>query len=135
MAAGDPPPARKGWRIEVAPLDAEGSAAKPPAVVIEIANCGIATSGDTFQRLEINGRRYSHILDMRTAQPLTDHALVTVIGPDCFTASLSTCLCILGPVEGAQLAEKWKVVARWQAQPAAAVEIKETPGWAKWTVP
>jgi thiamine biosynthesis lipoprotein len=135
MAAGDPPPGRKGWRIEVAPLDAEGGAAKPPGVVIEIAHCGIATSGDTYQRLEIGGKRYSHILDMRTGQPLIDHALVTVVGPDCFTASLSTCLCVLGPADGAKLAEKWKVVARWQRQPGASVEITETPGWSKWVAP
>lgn len=135
MAAGDPPPGRKGWRIEVAPLDVEGGTAKPPVVIVELANRGIATSGDTFQRLEINGQRYSHILDMRTAQPLTDHALVTVIGPDCFTASLSTTLCILGPVEGAKLAEKYSVVARWQRQPGDKVEVTEMPGWEKWVAP
>jgi FAD:protein FMN transferase len=135
MAAGDAPPGRKGWRIEVAPLDTEGGTEKPKALVVELARCGIATSGDMFQRLEIDGKRYSHILDMRTAQPLMDHALVTVIGPDCFTASLSTTLCILGPVEGAKLAEKWSVVARWQRQPAGRVEITETAGWSQWVAP
>jgi thiamine biosynthesis lipoprotein len=134
MAAGDPPPGRKGWRIEVAPLDVEGGARKPAGVIVELANCGIATSGDLFQRLEINGKRYSHILDMRTGQPLTDHALVTVIAADCFTASLSTALCILGPVEGSKLAEKWSVTARWQRQPSSAIEIIEMPGWQKWVV-
>lgn len=135
MAAGDPPPGRKGWRIEIVPLDAEGGAPSPPSVVVELAHAGIATSGDFFQRLEFNGKRYSHILDMRTAQPLTDHALVSVIGPDCFTASLSTTLCILGPEAGAQLASKWNVAARWQRQPAGAVEITTTPGWEKWLAP
>lgn len=135
MAAGDPPPGRPGWRIEVAPLDAEGATPKPPALVVEIARCGIATSGDLFQRLEIGGRRYSHILDMRSGQPLTDHALVTAIGPDCFTASLSTCLCILGPEEGKKLAEKWKVAARWQRQPDAEVQVTTTSEWAKWIAP
>jgi thiamine biosynthesis lipoprotein len=135
MAAGTAPPGKKGWRIEVAPLDSEGGAAKPPAVIVEIANCGLATSGDLFQRLEINGKRYSHILDMRTGQPLTDHALVTAIGSDCFTASLSTCLGILGPAEGAKLAKKWNVVARWQRQPFGPVEITEMPGWANWMAP
>ncbi len=134
MAAGDPPPGRKGWRVDVAPLDAEGGAPKPATVTIEFANRGIATSGDMFQRLEINGRRYSHILDMRTAQPLTDHTLVTVVGPDCFTASLSTTLCILGPIAGKAVASEWKLDARWQRQPAATVEISETPGWSAWVV-
>ncbi len=135
MAAGDPPPGRKGWRIEIAPLDSEGATEKPPVVIVELAHCGIATSGDFFQRLEIGGKRYSHILDMRTGQPLTDHALVSVIGVDCFTASLSTTLCILGPTEGAKLAETWKDVARWQRQPGAQMEITAMPGWEKWVAP
>ncbi len=135
MAAGDPPPGRKGWRIEIVPLDAESGAKAPPSIVVELAHAGIATSGDFFQRLETGGKRYSHILDMRTGQPLVDHALVSVIGPDCFTASLSTTLCILGPEEGAKIAAKWNVVARWQRQPAGNVEITTTPGWEKWVAP
>jgi FAD:protein FMN transferase len=130
MAAGDAPPGTKGWRIEVMPLDAEGGAEKPPAVIVEIANCGIATSGDTFQRLEIAGKRYSHVLDPRVGEPLTNHSLVTVIAPDCITAdSLSKPLSILDPAEGMQLAAEFKAVARWQRQPGAKVEITETPGW------
>lgn len=128
MAAGDPPPGRKGWRIEVAPLDAENNP-NGEAPIVELNNSAIATSGDRFQRLEIGGKRYSHILDMRTGQPLTDHALVTVVGPNCFTASLSTLLCVLGPSDGQKLAEKWKVAARWQRKPNGIIEITETPGW------
>ena len=132
MAAGDPPPDRSGWRIEVAPLD--GVETSTP-VIIELANAGIATSGDRFQRLEIDGKRYSHILDMRTGQPLTDHSLVTVVGPDCFTASLSTTLCVLGPIEGQKLADKWSIAARWQRKPDEQLEITETKDWAKWVAP
>jgi thiamine biosynthesis lipoprotein len=132
MAAGEAPPGRNGWRIEVAPLDVEGVAAPAVPVVVELRNAGIATSGDRFQRLEIAGKRYSHILDMRTGQPLTDHALVTVVGPDCFTASLSTTMCVLGPAEGKKLAETWKVEARWQRMPAGKLEITTTPGWDRW---
>lgn len=129
MAAGDPPPGRTGWRIQVAALDAEGSAAPLASPVVELRNSAIATSGDRFQRLEINGRRYSHILDMRTGQPMTDHSLVTVVAGDCFIASLSTVFCVLGPAEGKRLAEKWNVAARWQRKPGDAVEIIETENW------
>jgi FAD:protein FMN transferase len=132
MAAGDPPPDRTGWRIEVAPLDGV-DAGKP--VIVELANAGIATSGDRFQRLEINGKRYSHILDMRTGEPLTDHSLVTVVGPDCFTASLSTTLGVLGPIDGQKLAGQWPIAARWQRKPTGQLEITETKNWAKWLAP
>jgi FAD:protein FMN transferase len=132
MAAGEAPPNRAGWRIEVAPLDVEGAPAEKEPVIVELREAGIATSGDRFQRLEIVGKRYSHILDMRAGQPLTDHALVTVVGPDCFTASLSTTLCVLGPDSGKKLAETWKVEARWQRMPAGKLEITTTPGWDRW---
>ena len=63
MAAGDAPPEQPGWRIEVAPLDAPDA---PPPQIVYLKNCGIATSGDVFQRVEIAGVRYSHIVDPRT---------------------------------------------------------------------
>ena len=133
MAAGDPPPGRKGWRVLVEPLDVEGGAKKPEEIVVELANAAIATSGDRYQRLDIDGKRYSHILDLRTGRPLTDHSLVTVIAPDAMTAdSLATALSVLGPVDGAKLAARHKAIARWQRQPDGKVEIIESPGWAKW---
>lgn len=133
MAAGDPPPGRKGWRVLVEPLDVEGGAKKPEEIVVELANAAIATSGDRFQRLDIAGKRHSHILDLRTGQPLTDHSLVTVVARDAMTAdSLATTLGVLGPVAGAKLAARHKVDARWQRQPAGKVEITESSGWAKW---
>lgn len=98
MAFGDPPPGQAGWRIEVAPLDATNA---PPARHILLSNCGLATSGDVFQHVEIGGRRYSHIVDPRTGLGLTDHSLVTVVARDGMTAdSLSTALSVLGPKEG-----------------------------------
>ena len=50
-----------------------------------VSHMGVSTSGDQFQRLEIDGKRYSHIVDPRTGIGLTDHRLVTVIAPDDFT--------------------------------------------------
>ena len=135
MAAGDPPPGRKGWRVSVDPLDAEDGVPAPATVVVELANCAIATSGDRYQRLQIGGKRYSHILDLRTGQPLSDHSLVTVIAPDCMTAdSLSTALSAIGPKAGQALAAEKNAAVRWQRQPAVTVEITTTPGWEKWEV-
>ena len=95
MAAGDAPPGLPGWRIEVAALDVPGA---PPPQIVHLANRGIATSGDVFQRVEIEGKRYSHIVDPHTGLGLTDHSLVTVIAPDCFTANCyTTSVSVLGP--------------------------------------
>jgi thiamine biosynthesis lipoprotein len=103
MAAGDAPPGEPGWRIEVAALDARDA---PPAQIVFLKNRAIATSGDIFQRVEIAGRRYSHIVDPRTGVGLTDHSLVTVIAPDGVTAdALSTSVSVLGPERGLKLVE------------------------------
>src|SRR2546430_780611 len=117
MAGGGPPPGRKGWRIEVAPLDVTNA---PPARFVLLANAGLATSGDLFQHLEIDGKRYSHIVDPHTGVGLTDHSLVTVIARDGITADgLSTAVSVLGPKEGVRLVEQTR---------AAAVHIVRMPG-------
>jgi thiamine biosynthesis lipoprotein len=73
---------------------------------VVLANAGVATSGDLFQRLEIGGIRYSHIVDPRTGLGLTDHSLVTVIARDAMTAdSLATSVSVLGPAKGMDLIE------------------------------
>src|SRR6185503_2946939 len=104
MAASEPPPGKHGWRIEIAPLDDE-----PPSAArsVEIRNGAIATSGDSFQRVEVDGKRYSHIVDPRTGIGLTDHSLVTVLAKDCTTAdSLATAVSVLGPERGLELIQK-----------------------------
>jgi len=117
MVAGDPPPGKRGWRIEVAPLDVTNA---PPARFVLLANAGLATSGDLFQHLEIDGKRYSHIVDPHTGIGLTDHSLVTVIAPDGITADgLSTAISVLGPEAGARLVEKTR---------GAAVHMVRMPG-------
>lgn len=103
MVAGDPPPGQRGWRIEIAPLDIPNP---PPAQYVVLTRMALATSGDVFQRLEIDGRRYSHIVDPRTGVGITDHSLVTVIAQDGTTAdSLATAASVLGPREGLKLIE------------------------------
>jgi len=109
LAVADPPPGSKGWRIEIAPLDIPNP---PPARFVLIANRALATSGDVFQHVEINGVRYSHIVDPRTGIGLTDHSLVTVIARDCTTAdALATAVSVLGPKAGLKLIETTKGAA------------------------
>lgn len=128
MAAGDPPPGEAGWRIEVAPLDAPGA---PPPQIVLLANRAVATSGDVFQRVEIGGKRYSHIVDPRTGIGLTDHALVTVLAPDCATAnSFSTAINVLGPERGLKLIdESPDVAARIARKPGERIEFVESIRW------
>lgn len=75
LAIGDPPPGRAGWRIG---LSGEQSSAGSGGL-LELANCGIATSGDQFQFVEIDGRRYSHLVDPTTGMGMEGSSRVTVV--------------------------------------------------------
>jgi thiamine biosynthesis lipoprotein len=131
MAVSNPPPGKKGWRIELAPLDATNA---PPARFVLLSHAAIATSGDLFQRLEIDGKRYSHIVDPRTGIGLTDHSLVTVIASDCMTAdSLTKVVSVLGPQKGLDIIKRTRgVVARVVRHPAESIETYESTGFAQY---
>ncbi|MDB6027948.1 MAG: FAD:protein transferase [Verrucomicrobiales bacterium] len=130
MAAGDPPPGKKGWRIELAPLDVPNA---PPTNFVMIANQGLATSGDLFQHVEIDGTRYSHIVDPRTGIGLTDHSLVVVIARDGMTADgLSTTLSVIGGEKGRRIVEGHHAEARMVRNVSDRVEIFETVGFKKY---
>ena len=130
MVAGDPPPGQRAWRIELAPLDATNA---PPVRFVGLRNAALATSGDLFQHLEIDGKRYSHIVDPRTGIGLTDHSLVTVIAPDGITAdSLTKGVSILARARAMRLIErKSGVAARVVRKPGVEIELFESRRFGK----
>jgi thiamine biosynthesis lipoprotein len=78
-----------------------------------LSNCGVSTSGDPFQRLEINGIRFSHIIDPFTCVGMTNHALATVIAKNGMTADgLATAMTILEPSEALRLAGSYHAAVR-----------------------
>ncbi|MHC4993091.1 MAG: FAD:protein FMN transferase [Planctomycetota bacterium] len=100
MAIGAAPPGHAGWRVALA----DGG---PTPQVLRLAECAIAMSGDTEQFVEIDGVRYSHIVDPRTGLGLVNRAQVTVIAPDAATAdALASALSVLGPEQGLRLLER-----------------------------
>jgi FAD:protein FMN transferase len=102
IGLGDPPPERSGWRIGIAPPDAHS----PPRQYLSLARAAVSTSGDLWQYALIGGVRYSHVIDPRTGQALTDHSSVTVIGHDGLsTDGLSSAAAVLGPDKGLKLIE------------------------------
>ena len=73
----------------------------------------MATSGDLFQRVELNGVRYSHIVDPFTCIGMTNHALATVVAKDCMTAdSLATAMTMVEEKLGQTLAAQRKAAVR-----------------------
>jgi thiamine biosynthesis lipoprotein len=130
MAASDPPPGKKGWRIEVAPLDVTNA---PPTRFVLIANAGLATSGDLFQHLEIDGKRYSHIVDPRTGVGLTERLQVTIVTRRATdTDSFATAVSVLGVERGMALVDSQPGMAAFILRKCGeATEIFSSRRWQK----
>jgi thiamine biosynthesis lipoprotein len=107
---GDAPPGTKGWKVELVQYDSPDAAAP---IHVFLSNAAVATSGDLFQRVEIDGVRYSHILDPFTCIGMTNHALATVIAPTGMIAdSLATTMTILEPSEAFRVANRHGAAVR-----------------------
>lgn len=103
IVVGDPPPDMDAWRIGIRSLDAvlADDPEKPLSGTIPLVNGAVSTSGDTQQAVNLDGVRYSHIVDPKTALGLTHRIAVTVIGPDATTTdSYATSVSVLGKEKG-----------------------------------
>lgn len=105
LAIGDAPPGQKGWKIALRTFEKPEESDTLRHVVL--ANCGCSTSGDLHQFLEIEGKRYSHIVDPRTGLGLTERIACTVISPDATTSdALATAYCVMGMEAGMESAAR-----------------------------
>jgi FAD:protein FMN transferase len=98
IAAGAPPPGRDSWVLGVNLPDAASSMHDKK---LRISNLSVSTSGDIYQYLEINGVKYSHIIDPRTGYGITDRKNVTVIARDVTTADWLATACSILPLKKA----------------------------------
>jgi len=101
IIVGSGPPGLAGWRI-----DAEGADAAFRERASRLTNAAIATSGDESQSVEIDGVRYSHVVDPRTGLGLTNQVTARVIAREGAVAdALATALTVLGP-EGIPIVQR-----------------------------
>jgi len=109
IAIGDPPPGKKHWAVGIgAPDSHQGGLAKN----LLLRNAAVSTSGDTEQFVEIEGKRYSHIVDPRTGLGLTERLQVTIFGSRATdTDSFATAVSILGVKRGLELVESQRGMA------------------------
>ena len=76
--------------------------------ILKLKNAAVATSGSYEKYAEIEGIRYSHIINPKTGMPATGLTSVTIDGPSCeFSNALSTSIMVLGPKEGKALAKRF----------------------------
>ncbi len=95
------------WEVAVKhPRDCERAMA-----VLRLSNSCVVTSGDYERFVEVDGKRYHHILDPRTGYPATGAMSATVVAQNAELAdALATALCVLGPVKGLALVEQQRRV-------------------------
>lgn len=103
IAVGEAPPGKKGWKIDIGSGEDQTNTL---GMVLELRNKGISTSGDVEQFIEIEGIRYSHILNPRTGLGLTNRIQATVIAENATLSDpLATSVCVLGKENGLRLIE------------------------------
>ncbi len=77
-----------------------------------LKNCGVSTSGDAYQFVEIEGKKYAHILDPKTGIGYAEPHQVSIIAKNGTISDwLSTALYLMPTESGQKLAKKIKAKA------------------------
>jgi thiamine biosynthesis lipoprotein len=106
MVAFGMPPQKKGWTIGI---NVPGQQEKLLERKLVLSNKAVATSGDAFQYMLHDRKKYGHIIDPRTGYGVTFQRNVTVVAPTATTADwLATACSILTLDQVKILAKKYK---------------------------
>ncbi|MFB6250009.1 MAG: FAD:protein FMN transferase [Salinibacter sp.] len=101
LVTSGPPPGTDGWQVRLPAAGPRGEAR-----TVRVHHAAVATSGDTEQFVEIDGTRYSHVVDPRTGIGLTHRLLVTVVADRGVVADgLATTVGVLGREDGRSFLE------------------------------
>jgi thiamine biosynthesis lipoprotein len=101
IAVSAPPPGAAGWTIGIAPLEDPNS---KPSRYLLLHDAGVSTSGDAEQFVEIDGKRYSHIVDPKTGIGLLGRHSITVVARKGITSdSMTKVVSVLGPKRGLEI--------------------------------
>jgi thiamine biosynthesis lipoprotein len=94
----------KNWRVGINRPQPD-AAFNEVYKAVSLANRAFATSGDYRNFFEIDGVRYSHVIDPRTGYPVSNGVVsVSIIADNCTLADgLATAIMVMGPEKGLQL--------------------------------
>jgi FAD:protein FMN transferase len=129
IVASGTKPDGSAWRIGVE-HPVPGAPAGPALRMPSAAQTAVITSGSYRHYLEVDGRRFGHIIDPRSGWPV-EHALlsVTVVGDDAATAAAwGTALLCLGAPAAAAAAEREDLAALfWVSRDAETATLTLSP--------
>lgn len=114
IAASGKSPRGGNWKISIdRPSDDASDLQHTGMEVIEISDCGVATSGNYRNYHEAHGERYGHTIDSKTGRPLhTDILSATVIAPTCMEADAYATACMaMGSQKAAEMAARLDMAA------------------------
>lgn len=119
-------PNGRPWRVGL-----EGPSVEGAATGIVLSNQAVATSGDYRQFFEQDGRRYSHMIDPRSGQPIAQAGIaVSVVHASGMQADgLATTLSVLGPEQGFEWASERGIAARFVYREGDAWAERRTPAF------
>ena len=98
----DSPPGKRAWRIGIRHPRRRSDLLG----ILELKDRAVATSGDYENFFELDGKRYSHILDPGTGQPIEGVMSATIVADNATVAdALATAVFPLGADDGMKLIE------------------------------
>lgn len=106
IAMSNAPPGKKGWSVAV--NIPESDELLPQKIIL--SNKAVATSGDLYQFIEKDGKKYSHIIDPSTGYGVLHRRNITVIAGDGAQADWLATACSLLRIRKAK-----KLIRRQQA--------------------
>jgi len=124
--AGQPAP----WRIGIL------GPRQKLTTMVRPGNAAVATSGDHLQFFLYNNRRYSHLLNPASGEPVKHRlTLVSTIMPGAMLADAwSTALMVMGPHAGWKLAREQDIAALFVVRDAYGFRELRTPGFESFEV-
>lgn len=124
--------AGRPWRIGIADPAPEKAEERSFPATIVLRDKACATSGDYRQFYQVDGKRYSHLIDPKTGHPI-EHELtsVTVIAETCMLAdAAATAAIVLGKVRGEAFIESLEgVEAYFIYREGDELRTAETSAW------
>lgn len=99
IVLGDAPRDKNGWTVGV---NKPGQAEDLLPEKLKLHNLSVATSGDVYQFIEHNGKKYSHIIDPATGYGVTSLRNVTVIANEGALADWLATACSILPIPQAK---------------------------------
>jgi len=117
------PPGNKAfWNLAFSYYDKDG---EEQIKHIQLKHGAVATSGDLYQFVEIDGKRYSHIIDPNSGWALSDHSQVTVIADTATRAdAFASAFSVLGIKQAKELVPQLQQLELFMVQTLKGTKVQ-----------